>query len=254
MHCDQTLNHFFIVLPLLLVGVIVAVGIHLGRQSLQLHSVTLLFDGLHADLFACCVVLDQDNALLDARLLFHDDVRWSCGLGKLFLCLIEHSRVLLLLLHKLWVITSCHSVEVLPARDLSSLRIFLHANLLEASACGRAAMITESHASFIVVAVIVLHVKNTDVAHLAISLRLAWQLAPTVFAHSGLAVAVCANLHTWRYMSVMFTLSLGAAPGHLLLLGRHTRPCSLRLLSAAFTLQALLQLHLLVPHWIQILL
>ena len=254
MHCDQTLNHFFVVLPLLLVGVIVAVGVNFGRQSLQHHSVALLFDGLHADLFACCVVLDQDDALFDPRLLFHDDVRWCCGLGKLFLCLVEHSRVLLLLLHKLWVVTSCHCVEVLPARDLTSFRIFFHANLLEASTCGRAAMIAEGHATFIIVAVIALHVENTDVAHLAISLWLAWQLAPTVLAHGGLAVAVRANLHAWRHVSIVFTLSLRAAPGHLLLLGGHARRCSLRLLRTAFTLQALLQLHLLVPHWIQILL
>ena len=75
MHGHQTLDHLFVVLPLLLVGVIVAVSVHLGRQPLQLHSIALLFDGLHTNLLPRLVILDQDYALFNARLLFHHDVR-----------------------------------------------------------------------------------------------------------------------------------------------------------------------------------
>ena len=78
MHGHQTLDHLFVVLPLLLVGVIVAVSVHLGRQPPQLHSIALLFDGLHTDLLTRLVVLDQDYALFNARLLFHHDVRRCC--------------------------------------------------------------------------------------------------------------------------------------------------------------------------------
>ena len=161
--------------------------------------------------------------------------------------------MLLLLLHELRVVAPCHGVEVLPTGDLSSRCVFLDTNLLEASACGRTAMIAEIHAAVIVVTVIALHIEYTDVAHLAVSLRLARELAPAILAHGCLAVSVGANLHAWRYVSIVVTLRLRAAPGHILLLRWHASHCSLRLLSAAL-FEALFELHLLVPHWIQILL
>lgn len=129
---------------------------------------------------------------------------------KLFLRLGKHRSVLRLLGLQAWVVKSGHSVEILPARDLTRLRISLHCNLLETVLSG-GSWVTKSH--IIVTITTTLHINDTQVAHLTVSLAVIFRaLSIAIIADLRAAVPIRAELElgedvlSWRALAFLLGL------------------------------------------------
>lgn len=129
-HRNEAFDNLFKVLPLFLTRVVVAVGVHFCGKVAQSDLHALRLDSLHGDVFSRCQVLDDHHSLMQSALLFAHNVGRLRQL-HLLLGLVEKILMFLFLALQIGIIHPCHIIELLPARDLTSLVVPSHCNLLE---------------------------------------------------------------------------------------------------------------------------
>ena len=112
-----------------------------------------------------------------------------------------------------WVVKSGHSVEILPARDLTRFRISLHCNLLE-TVLGGGSWVAKSHIIVTITTILTtLHINDTQVAHLTVSLAVIFRaLSIAIIADLRAAVPIRAELElgkdmlSWRALAFLLGL------------------------------------------------
>lgn len=151
---------------------------------------------MYLDLLVSHRVLDYYHSLIETWLLFEHDISRQGAFGELFLCLVEHRRVLLFLRDQLWVLKSRHRVKLLPTCDFARFSVPLHGNLLKpaASRATRVGGRRKRHGVIIAVTVRFLHIDDADVAHLTVVARISRYFIPTIWADQVLAILIGTKL------------------------------------------------------------